>query len=268
MTTRAFARRRRRPGFTLIELLVVISIIALLLAILLPSLTKAKQLAVRGQCASNLHHLYLVYSMYANENDSWLPYNWRNDTNADMIWLTAMLRDELLSKCGAMQGMWDCPGIKTYPRTGCYYPDWPTPGFAYSWDIPWPGSPAIGIPSVPTGYELWGGRVDGYRNVLVAYLPRKLDDRPTMMDGSTVTPWLNCNVSANASGTAFNPNPVTDTPMHAMTGINAALPDGAVVFKPFHAPLNSDINGDPDVAKFVEIKDELELGPILWHYGY
>jgi len=258
MITCASAHRRRDRGFTLIELLVVISIIALLLAILLPSLTKAKQLAVRGQCASNLHHLYLVYSMYANENDSWLPYNRRWDTNADMMWLTVMLRDELLSKYGAMQAMWDCPGIKTYPRTGCYWPDWPTPGFAYTWDVPWPGS---GIPSVPTGYELWGGRVDGWRNVLVAYLPLKLDDRPTMMDGSTVTPWLNCFVAANSAGAIAGPSPVTDTPMHAMTGINAALPDGAVVFKPFYAPLNSDINGAPDVAKFV-------WTPAGWYHGY
>ncbi len=54
-------------GFTLIELLVVIAIIALLLAILMPSLKKAKEMAKRAYCLSNTKQLTLAWMMYAND---------------------------------------------------------------------------------------------------------------------------------------------------------------------------------------------------------
>ena len=60
--------RRRKHGFTLIELLVVISIIALLLSILTPSLSKAKDHAKSIVCKSNLRGWHLAWQMYLNEN--------------------------------------------------------------------------------------------------------------------------------------------------------------------------------------------------------
>jgi prepilin-type N-terminal cleavage/methylation domain-containing protein/prepilin-type processing-associated H-X9-DG protein len=59
----------RRKGFTLIELLVVISIIALLMAILLPVLNKAKERGRRAVCLNNLHQLTLAWILYADENN-------------------------------------------------------------------------------------------------------------------------------------------------------------------------------------------------------
>lgn len=57
-------------GFTLIELLVVISIIALLLSVILPSLRKAKEAARRVMCASNLHQWGAVLASYETDNKS------------------------------------------------------------------------------------------------------------------------------------------------------------------------------------------------------
>jgi prepilin-type N-terminal cleavage/methylation domain-containing protein len=56
-------------GFTLIELLVVISIIALLMAILLPTLSKAKEQALAASCKANLRQWTVAYTMFLNENN-------------------------------------------------------------------------------------------------------------------------------------------------------------------------------------------------------
>ncbi len=61
--------RNKLVGFTLIELLVVISIIALLLAILLPSLNLARVIARRMGCGSNLKQLSLAWTMYLDDHD-------------------------------------------------------------------------------------------------------------------------------------------------------------------------------------------------------
>jgi prepilin-type N-terminal cleavage/methylation domain-containing protein/prepilin-type processing-associated H-X9-DG protein len=70
------SRRHRPPGgFTLIELLVVISIIAILAALLLPSLAKAKVQAQGISCMNNTHELMIAWQMYSGDNHDRLALN-------------------------------------------------------------------------------------------------------------------------------------------------------------------------------------------------
>ena len=73
---------KRKGGFTLIELLVVVAIIALLISILLPSLSRARELAKRAVCSANLRGIGQGAHIYANDNQEWFPHSlYKEPTN-------------------------------------------------------------------------------------------------------------------------------------------------------------------------------------------
>ena len=65
--------KSRRHGYTLVELLVVVGIMAVLISILLPALTKARESAVRVNCLSNLRQVGISIALYAQENKGFVP---------------------------------------------------------------------------------------------------------------------------------------------------------------------------------------------------
>ena len=182
----------KRNGFTLIELLVVIAIISLLVSILVPSLTAARDLAKMTVCRSNMHNIGLALHLFAGDNQDTFPM-FTTDLyllKKDWVWCAhgLLYRDNYIQE----PSVFYCPMNLWASGPGGF-----RPGFKIGGDL-WNRMWNNDYPEIYCNYEYIGGM---YLDPLWNNEPRaKVTDNPSL---AIMTEYESCLIRPAPASTGF-----------------------------------------------------------------
>jgi prepilin-type N-terminal cleavage/methylation domain-containing protein len=143
----------RKRGFTLVELLVVIGIIALLISILLPALSRAREASQRTVCLSNLKQLGTAMQLYATEFKDYIPIGYMDQKQFSYV---AYHRNTISTPRVTQMGFLVI-GRSITEGKAFFCPSEVDPAFQYSTpENPWPYEKDALAPTIPTTHSRFG----------------------------------------------------------------------------------------------------------------